>query len=117
MDALEFLKERKRMCDSFISCRSCLIKEEKKGFACGFWIFSNAEKAIAIVENWSKEHPRKTILMDFLEKYPNAPLDERGTPEGVCPYLLGYDGANNCGDLSEQKCVKCWNRPMEEVVE
>lgn len=113
MDALEFLKEKKRMCDSFISCRGCLINEEKKGFACGFWIHSNAEKAIAIVEKWSKEYPRKTILMDFLEKYPNAPLDEKGFPKDVCPFALGYE-EDDCGVNFTDKCFDCWNRPMEE---
>ena len=30
-----------------------------------------AEETLAIVEKWSKEHPRKTFLSDLLEKYPN----------------------------------------------
>ena len=61
--------------------------------------------------DWSQEHPRKTMLQDFLEKYPYAKLRNDGTPEGICPDILGYeDGESWC----DRKCVKCWNRPLEE---
>lgn len=68
------------------------------------------EKAIAIVQNWSDEHPRKTYLSEFLKHYPNAPLVDDGTPE-ICPAKLGLtDIKKPCfGD-----CVECWNQLIEE---
>ena len=50
----------------------------------------------------------KTFLSDFLEKYPNAPLEVNGTPK-ICPYELGY-----CEHKCNKICVKCWNTPMED---
>lgn len=61
-------------------------------------------------------HPKKTRLMDFKGKYPNAPLDESGTPV-LMPWSLGY-----CGDTSCYACKKaegktlawCWNQEVQE---
>lgn len=77
------------------------------------------EKAISIVEKWAKEHPRKTILQDFLEKYPKAELIHNKFPE-ICPHSLGYATNKECFlDTDEQfvseECEECWNRPLEEV--
>lgn len=76
------------------------------------------EKAISIVEKWSKEHPRKTILQDFLEKYPKAELRYNKFPE-ICPYFLGYAENRQCVLDTEERfcseeCEECWNRPLEE---
>lgn len=71
MDALKFVKERKRMCKSQEACGGCPLER----FHC---IFSTStsdeedEKSIAAVEQWSKEHPRKTRQSVFLEQWPNA---------------------------------------------
>lgn len=69
-----------------------------------------SKKAIAIVQNWSDEHPQKTYLSEFLKHYPNAPLADNGTPD-ICPEKLGLtDIKKPCfGD-----CVECWNQPIEE---
>lgn len=81
------------------------------------------EKAIAIVQKWSDEHPQKTYLTDLLEKYPNIPLDNNGKPPYVCPHDLGLMSAENCklGLMSVEdckkdsnKCVECWNQPVKE---
>lgn len=109
MDAVDFIKERNRMCDFYKSCKikgcpaenlSCDSLEETaiQGF-----------KLIRDVEQWSKEHPRKTILQDFLEKYPNAELNDDGVPE-LCLYWLGYKDMPLCNRIG---CVECWNRPLE----
>ena len=76
------------------------------------------EKVIATVKKWSKEHPRKTISQDFLEKYPKAELAYNKFPE-ICPHSLGYATNKECFlDTDEQfvseECEECWNRPLEE---
>lgn len=121
MTALEFLKEKKRMCKSYgLFCAGCGIYREKGGRFCEEFTRDFPEKAIAIVEKWLEEHPRKTILQDFLEKYPKAVLDEYGIPFNICPYYLGYekspeDDNELCNSTEPDSCAKCWNRPLEEV--
>lgn len=68
MDALEFVRERNRMCKSFgASCNGC---PADKNTACDS--FAWKEELVEIVEKWSKENPRKTRQSIFLEQYPNA---------------------------------------------
>nr|DAW15826.1 MAG TPA: hypothetical protein [Caudoviricetes sp.] len=69
------------------------------------------EKAIAIVQKWSDEHPPKTYLSEFLTNYPNALLDDSGMPKLFCPYRLGL-GADDC--RKDGNCVKCWNQLIED---
>lgn len=112
MTALEFLKCKDRICRTY-ACNVCPIWRSRPDQAegCGIFLRKYPEKAISIVEKWSKEHPRKTILQDFLEKYPNALLEMDGTPR-ICLKELGYptDGySKGC----ECDCVPCWNRCME----
>lgn len=120
MTALEFLKEKKRMCKSYgMFCAGCEIYRKKGECFCEEFIRDFPEEAIAIVEKWSKEHPQKTLLQDLLEKYPNAELRYNKFPE-ICPYSLGYETNENCFlDTDEQffseECEECWNRPLEEV--
>lgn len=70
------------------------------------------EKAIAIVQKWSNEHPQKTYLSEFLKNYPNAPLVHDGTPE-ICLRKLGLTDIKTC---RVGGCVECWNQliPIED---
>lgn len=68
---------------------------------------------INIVEQWSKNHPRKTILQDFLEKHPKAPRKNDGLPK-CCPYYCGYSDIYDCFGGEINTCFNCWNRPMED---
>ena len=65
MDAVKFLKERVRMCDSFDGCDGCPLQNE--------CLDTEIEAMVSAVEQWSKSHPQKTIMQDFFEKFPNAP--------------------------------------------
>ena len=84
MDALEFLKEERRMCNSFdIGCVKCPLGDI--GCCVSPEVTDEEfEREIAIVEQWSKEHPRKTRQSVFLEQWPNCPMDDDGVV-GVCP--------------------------------
>ena len=71
MDALEFIRERNRMCKSFgdgEGCMSCPFYKEGNRCMAILW----KEEIIPIVEKWSKENPRKTRQDAFLEQWPNA---------------------------------------------
>ena len=70
-------------------------------------------EAAAKVKAWkkAKEKPQKTMLQDFLEKYPKAILDQDSTPFNICPCDLGYKNKQYC----ERSCMTCWNRPLEQI--
>lgn len=111
MDAVKFLKEKKRMCDSFGDyCTECEIYKIQRIMHCDTSIEKYPEQTVEIVERWSKEHPQATRLSQFLKYYPNAPLDDDGTPK-VCVNELGFTRDDGCTALN---CINCWNRPIEE---
>jgi hypothetical protein len=68
-----------------------------------------SEIAVSIVEKWSEEHPPETRLTEFLKHYPNALMEDDGTPE-VCVNELGLKRDDGC----ISNCIKCWNTPIEE---
>ena len=111
MDALKFIKEFYRMCDYYSGgfCKGCPRKEEP---GCDSSTMSDEElaKLISDVEKWSKEHPKRTRLQDFLEKYPNAQICESGVPSACCK-SLGY--CKSCDPVGNN-CEVCWNMPVEE---
>lgn len=76
MDALEFLKERKRVCYLYDECNKCPFDSKCLG------IINKSDeelkKIVDITEQWSKEHPRKTRQSVFLEQWPNAAVSEDG---------------------------------------
>ena len=109
MDALKFVKERSRMCKSYGNCDGCPLKESKCSLSTST-SDEEYEKIIATVEQWSKEHPRKTRQSMFLEQYPKAMIDREGILS-VCPQYLVSDikclgGCNDC------RC-KFWMQEVE----
>lgn len=70
------------------------------------------EKAIAIIQKWSDEHPQKTYLSELLKIFPNTPLGDDGTPKCLCPHQLGLKDIDDCRKY--HTCVECWNQPIEE---
>ena len=110
MDALKFMKEYRRMCNYYPRCLECPRADEPN---CNIEEISyeELENFVNTVEQWSKEHPPKTRLQDFMEKYPKAPIEADGTPE-ICCIDLGYR-QYDCDPLKEN-CVDCWNMPVEE---
>lgn len=62
MDALEFIRERNRMCKHFRLCAEC----PANGVICGtIGEVNDAERLVQIVEAWAKEHPHKTRQREF----------------------------------------------------
>lgn len=77
------------------------------------WIIRLRERE----EPRSKEHPLRTRLQDFREKYPNAEVYPDGQPV-ICCARLGY--RKYCGKSFDDNhkefkvCFNCWNMPVEE---
>lgn len=119
MDALAFLRERKRMCNSYKCCVGCPLVESH-------CIVSSAtsdedfKKMTDVVEQWLNEHPRKTRQSVFLEQWPDAIISDDGTL-GICPKSLDKD--RNCfystdyGNNKFVDCLGCRNQFWLEEVE
>ena len=123
MDTVEFVLERKRMCESNYDreteckycvaydscgdrtkCKALMLNDTNIKTKTDFMI------AVSIVGKWSKEHPRKTRAQDFFDKYPNAPKSNHDVPS-VCAAALGYREFCKMG-CEEIDCKKCWNEPV-----
>lgn len=118
MDAVKFLQERARMCNSFSpDCEGCRVDEEKPVMSeCYRWMFENPERAVKIVEGWSAAHPRKTRQSVFLEQWPNA----RPADDGVltfCPKRFDFNISCLAECHSLKKCSDCrrefWMQEVE----
>lgn len=105
MDVSVFFKELKRMCKS-LGCEKCPVRGSNG--KCRVLSPGNIGEVVPIVEKWSKEHPQKTRLNDFKEKYPNASPDIHGFPDFCCA-KLGY--VRNCAKTT---CEECWNMPIDD---
>lgn len=113
---INYLLERNRMCDFHGGCEECPlynVTDKKNMFDdCDMIEEKFPDKAIAIVQEWSDEHQKKTYLSEFLKHYPNVQLYEVGTPKGICPYHLGLMNKDDC--KKGRNCVECWNQPIED---
>lgn len=117
MDALEFLIERKRMCNLCKHCEGCPF--ERAG--CGLGTSTSDEeyeKTIATVEQWSKAHPRKTRQSVFLEQYPEARIGDDGVLQiHPCSISASHRNARgNCVNM-RRECPDCrrefWGQEVE----
>lgn len=115
---VNFLNEFDRMCNSYAHCDICEIGilNDDYDYNCKKFILKNSEHAIDIVQKWSDVHPRKTLLDDLKEKYPNYQTSYDDVPR-VCTYALGYDKEIQCRNFVPTiTCKECWNRPLDEVM-
>ncbi len=113
MDAVKFIEERNRMCDSYLSsCYDCPLRTDH----CIGFRGLDAERVVGVVEKWSAAHPRKTRQSVFLEQYPNARVDVN---TGVlrtypCDIEYGMEDTNYCNSIS---CADCrrefWMQEVE----
>lgn len=74
MDAVEFLKKGRQMCDSFDDCDGCFGAANACCFINNTAWCKNPEGVVAAVENWAKDNPPKTRQSEFLKQFPNADL-------------------------------------------
>ena len=115
MDALKFIEERNRMCDSYTGDNALSGCAECPAFQmmCLSTRSVTAEY-IAAVEQWSKEHPRKTRQDVFLEQWPNCMMDDDGIV-GMCP--RNVDKMCVCNLSQSCRCADCrrefWMQEVE----
>lgn len=115
MDALEFLKERKRMCNSYKGCEGCPLANSHCVIS-HVTSDEDCERIIATVEQWSKDPPRKTRQSVFLEQWPEAEIDENGYLM-LCPITVSADHRNRHDGCTTLKCTDCrrefWMQEVE----
>ena len=119
MDVPTFFKEHGRMCRYYkngIDCGGCpivkkdLIQYEKCFDYCAHY----PEEAVAIVEQWAKEHPVKTYKSVFLERFPDAKKYANGVPIICVCHVFGLKHEQENFKCSTSTCSDCWNREVEE---
>ena len=117
MDALEFLKERNRLCGSYRGCVGCPFGAAE--CVIGDMVSDeNCKRIVSAVEQWSKEHSRKTRQSVFLKQYPEAEIDENGVV-GLCPMSISAahrdsDGECNCPEILCRDCRReFWMQEVE----
>ena len=115
MDAVEYIKEAKRICKSQGICKSvsgkCPLSDENgyciaTAYICAADAIKKTEKAVQIVEQWAKEHPVKTRQSEFLKKFPDARVNDDGIldirPCCVEVGLCSKCGIRNCNDCRRE---------------
>ena len=118
MDALEFLRERRRMCNSYRNCEGCPL-EDGKCVVSDVAPDEDYKRIIAAVYQWSKEHQRKTRQSVFLEQYPDAIISHDGLPEvAPCQLCVGLTHGKSTEDCEKRGlCAKCrrefWMQEVE----
>ena len=113
MEALEFLKEEKRMCNSYDGCKGCPFGDSKCVIDSTI-SDKDFKRIVATVEQWSKEHPRKTRQSAFLEQWPNCMIDDDGVV-GMCPRNVDKNYA--CNLLLLAGCKDCRHEFWMQEVE
>ena len=114
MDAVEYVKQRERMCDYYSDCDKCPAKEVIR---CAN--ITKISQMVPIVEKWAKEHPVKTRQDEFFNQWPDAEIGYDGLPT-VAPCqlnieLLQCESQKDCEDRGV--CNKCrrdfWLKEIE----
>ena len=122
MEALEFLKEQKRMCNaysnSYNGCWDCPLVDSHC-IVNHLASDDDNKKTVDVVEQWSKEHPRKTRQSVFLEQYPEAEIDVNGVVK-LCPTPISKSHRNIYGSCPHVgvNCYDCrrefWMKEVDE---
>lgn len=106
MDAVKFVKERRRMYT--LGC----IKKGINDYN------TKAEDVVAEVEEWAAAHPRKTRQSVFLEQWPDTQLDKKGNVI-ICPKQLcrGEEFNKLIAACRGTNCYECRRKFWTQVVE
>ena len=116
MDAIKFIKEANKMCNSHDFCNGCPAFDSLG--PCKILHSNNcsAEEKLSIVEEWAKKHSIKTRQSVFLEQYPNARVNINTGVLSVYPCAIeqGMENTIYCNSIS---CADCrrefWMQEVE----
>lgn len=115
MDAVDFLTERVRMCNTYHTnkngywCKGCpALDEEDRCMQTQPHEAEEAKQVVEIVERWSKEHRKKTNFEKLQELFPNIKF-----------YAIRNCEQVNCAKMGASKCSECeyqdfWSQEYKE---
>ena len=85
MDAVEYVKQRERMCDYYVNCGDCPAGNYGRCAS-----LNEIPNLVPIVEKWAKAHPAKTRQSEFLKMWSDAEISDDGLP-AVAPCQLNVE--------------------------
>lgn len=111
MDAVEFLRARRKLCDDNVCGESCPLF-----YCCDDGIEDNRIRQILAVEQWAKEHPVKTRQSELLKLFPEASI-LYNEYLNICPAQISsecrdketggcYDPGMDCGKCKRNFWLK-----------
>ena len=114
MDAIEYVKQRERMCDYYVNCADCPADDYGECSS-----LNEIPNLVPIVEKWVKEHPIKTRQSEFLKQWPDAEISDDGLPS-IAPCQLNIE-LLQCESQKDREdrgvCGKCrddfWLKEIE----
>lgn len=118
MDAVKFIEERNRMCESFCAgCIGCPAYNESRCVVSSASTL-DAKEQVAMVEDWSAAHPRKTRQSVFMEHHPESLVGDSGVLR-LCPRYISAAHRDGDGGCKEPviKCVDCCREFWMQEVE
>ena len=118
MDAVEYVKQRKRMCDYYANCGDCPAVQYEECSS-----LNGILNLVPIVEKWAKEHPVKTRQSELLKLFPNTKIDDDTGTLCMCPMNFNpetYKDKDKCFCIhmhDDTHCAECrrdfWLKEIE----
>ena len=128
MKPQDFINELHRMCHAYIymECNGCPVHDCTCNATISVMTAEDFNALYKAVEDWSDTHPISTRRTAFLKLFPDALLNEKGTPS-ISPCHIDsklfsgrcsrYQVPTLCGDWADG-CSKCtadyWNEIIED---
>lgn len=120
MDAVKYLKTKRRLCNAHTECRKCPLNITECGYAigapCGELERENVEELVRRVEKWAKEHPVETRQSRFLKEFPRTSAYTDGTID-ICPRLMDKTLECKASVDAEMECIECERKYWSEEIE
>ena len=109
MEFKEAMQIFNKICEGRDLCEGCVLEGN-----CIVLDRCDIERAEETLVKWAAEHPEKTRMDDFFEKFSKATRDEDGVPS-VCARDIGC--LSKCPSAPDNlvTCSDCWRRTLEEV--
>lgn len=121
MDAVKFLEEANRMCESYSCCADCPANTLGDFDNCRVDTLQafNAVDAVAIVEKWSKEHSRRGTLelrsCPFCGRHPVRKCLSDGKEYIICSNANCPCQPMTAAYKSKGAAARVWNRRTDNV--
>ena len=108
MDAIKFINEKVRMCDTIVKGHTCTGCPLAAFDGCDFDDLvdqNRVAEAVELVEEWSKKNPRETRQSVFIHQYPQVAVYKGVIGIRPCQIEEGYT-SDYCR-CDESQCVQC----------